>query len=73
MHPINFVSDTHFLDKSPRHRLFVFNLALDIHVMVNRQLSKRVSSDQCHMTVSRAQVYNSWFLKFSVDWFLVFN
>ena len=28
--------------------------------MVNWQLSKRVSTDQCHMTVSEAQVYNSF-------------
>ena len=30
-----------------------------VHVMVNWQLSKKVSADQCHMTASWAQVYNS--------------
>ena len=40
----------HFLAWSPRHFPCVFNL--DIHVLVNCQLSKKVSADQCHMTVS---------------------
>ena len=37
-----------------------FNLIVGIHVMVNWQLSKKVSTGQCHMTVSRDQVYNSF-------------
>ena len=43
--------------RCPRHIQSVFNLIVDIHVMVNWQLWKRVSADQCHMSVSRAQVY----------------
>ena len=47
----------------PRHKQSVFNLMLDIlidvHVMFNWQLSKRLSTDQCHLTVSQNQVYNS--------------
>ena len=35
------------------------NIFMDIHVMVNWQLSKRPSTDQCHLTVSRAQVHKS--------------
>ena len=39
----------------------VFNLIvdslMDIHVMVNWQLSQRVSADTCHLTVSQAQAY----------------
>ena len=34
---------------SPRHILSLFNVVLDIYVMVNWQLSKKVSADQCHM------------------------
>ena len=45
------------LARCSRHIQSVFNLIVDIlmdvHVMVNWQLSKRVSADQCHMTVSR--------------------
>ena len=45
------------LPRCSRHIQSVFNLIvdilMDIHVMVNWQLSKRVSADQCHMTVSR--------------------
>jgi len=48
---------------------------MDIHVMVNCQLSKRVSADHCHMILSRAQVQNSFdvtcFLKLSADNLLV--
>ena len=64
----------------PRHNIqSVFNLTvdilMDIHVMVNWQLSKRVCTDQCHLTVPRDQVYNSsrWrvFLKLSADQLLV--
>ena len=40
---------------SPRHIPSLFNLVLDIHVMVKWQ--KRVSADQCHMNVSRPHVY----------------
>ena len=50
---------SHSLAKSPRHILAVFNLILDMHALVNCQLSKKVFADHCHMTVSRAQVYNS--------------
>ena len=53
----------------------VFNLIVDIQVMVSWQLSKKVSTDQCHMVVSRAQKYNSlwWrvFLKLTADQLLV--
>ena len=54
-------SDRALLARCARHIKSVFNLIVNIHVMVNWQLSnvKRVSADQCHMTVSRAQVYNS--------------
>ena len=39
----------------------VLNLILDSHVMVMQLTSvKRVTADQCHMTVSRAQLYNSF-------------
>ena len=42
----------------PRHMQSVFNLIvdclMDIHVMVNWQLSQRVSADTCHLTVSQA-------------------
>ena len=52
-----------------RRAYTVFIFVLDIHVMVNWHLSKKVSADQCYMTVSWAQVYNSsrWrnFLKLS--------
>ena len=64
-------NDQALLARCPKHILSVFNLIVDIHVMVNWQLSKRVSIDQCHMTVSQGQVYNSlrWpvFLKLSSD------
>ena len=54
-------NDRALLARCARHIKSVFNLIVNIHVMVNWQLSnaKRVSADQCHMTVSRAQVYNS--------------
>ena len=29
----------------------VFNLTVDIHVMGNWQMAKRISADQCHTTV----------------------
>ena len=36
-------------------------LLMDIHVMiVIDSCQKNVSADQCHLTVSRAQVYNSF-------------
>ena len=61
VHPIMVADvETYIIARSPRHILTVFTeLVLYIHVMVNLQLSKRVSADQCHMTLSRAQVYNS--------------
>ena len=56
-------NDRALLARCPRHMQSVFNLMvdipMDIHVMVNWQLSKRLSTDQCHPTVSRAQVYKS--------------
>ena len=68
-------NDQALLARCPKHILSVFNLIVDIHVMVNWQLSKRVSIDQCHMTVSQGQVYNSlrWpvFLKLPSDQLLV--
>ena len=44
------------------------NILMDIHVIVNWQLSNRVSTDQCHMTVLPGQVYNSlqWRVFFKV-------
>ena len=49
--------------RCPRHIQSVINLIvetlIDIHVVISWQLSKRVSADQPHLTVSWAQVYNS--------------
>ena len=46
-----------------RHIQSEFNLIvgilIDIHVMVDWQLPKRLFADQCHMTVSRDQVLSS--------------
>ena len=44
------------------------DILIDIHVMVNWQLSKRVSADQCYLIVSQAKVYNSlrWSVFFKV-------
>ena len=38
------------------------SLILDIHTIINWQLSKlnKVSADQYHITISRVQVYSSW-------------
>ena len=49
------------------------NILMDIHVIVNWQLSNRVSTDQCHMTVLLGQVYNSlqWHVFFQVIQLLV--
>ena len=54
-------NDRALLARCARHIKSVFNLIVNIHVMVSWQLSnaKRVSADQCHMTVSRVQVYSS--------------
>ena len=53
-----FLVDWALLTRYPRHIQSVFNLIVNIlmaiHVMVNWQLSKRVSADQCHMNVLRA-------------------
>ena len=58
----------HSLPRNPRHILSVFNLLLDIYVMINWQLSKKkkiqVSADRCHIEVM-------YFLKLSADQFLV--
>ena len=72
-------NDRALLARCPRHIQSVFNLIvdilMDIHVMVNWQLSKRVSADQYHLAVLQAQVYYSlrWcvFLKLSADQLLV--
>ena len=69
------------LARYPMHVQSVFKLIvdilMDIHVMVNWQLSTRVSADPCHMTVSQAQVYNSFrwhvFVKLSANQSLVLN
>ena len=67
----------HSLARNPRHIPSVFNLVLDIHVMINLQLSKKiqVSADRYHMTVSLTQVKElievTYFLKLSADQFLV--
>ena len=56
-------NDRILLARCPRHIQSVFNFIVDNHpyghpcLMVNRQLSKRVSADQCHLTASRAKVY----------------
>ena len=42
----------------------IVDILMDIHVMVNWQLSKRVSADQCQKAVLRDQVHNS--LRWSV-------
>ena len=52
-------NDRSLLARCPRHTQSVLNLIVDIHVMVNWQLSKRVSADQCHLTVSQAQLFSS--------------
>ena len=56
----------------------IFNLCLtlmDINVTVNWQLTKGVSTDEGHLSVSQAQLYNSlrgcFFLKLSADQLLV--
>ena len=36
-----------------------FTLLLDIHVTINDTCQNKVSADQYHMTISRAQVYSS--------------
>ena len=68
-------NDRALVARCPRHIQCVFNLIVDIHVMVNWQRWKRVSADQCHMFVSRAQVYNSlkwlFFLKLCTDQLLL--
>ena len=69
------------LARYPMHVQSVFKLIvdilMDIHVMVNWQLSTRVSADPCHMTISQAQVYNSFrwhvFVKLSANQSLVLN
>ena len=72
-------NDGALLARCPRHIQSVLNLIVDILVMVNWQLSRRVSADQCHMTVSQAQVYNSFgwrvFLELSTNKLpvLIFN
>ena len=52
------------LARCPRHIKSVFNLTfdilMDIHVMINWQLSKRVSADRFNLTVSLTQVFNAW-------------
>ena len=42
-----------------REGIFENRKKLDVHVMINCQLSKKVSADQCPMTISQAQVYDS--------------
>ena len=68
-------NDWALLARCPRHIQSVLNLIVNILVMVNWQLSKRVSADQCHMTVPQAQVYNSFrwcvFLELSTNKLLV--
>ena len=52
-------NDLALLAGCPGHGQSVFNFIMDIHATISSQLSKKVSANQCHMTVSRAQVYNS--------------
>ena len=56
-------NDLVLLTGSPRHIQAVFKLIVGIlmyvHVMVNWQLLKMASADQCNSTVSLAKVYNS--------------
>ena len=50
--------------RCPRHIQSVFKMILDIlmdiNVMVNWQLSKRVSTDQCHLSVSWLKCTTRW-------------
>ena len=45
--------------RSPRHILFVFTFYWTSLLWSIDSCPKRASADQCHMTVSRAQEYNS--------------
>ena len=50
------------------------DILMDIHVMVKWQLSKRVSADQCHLTVLRELIEVTCFLMLSPDlWFFLID
>ena len=64
--------------RCPRHMQSVFNLTVDTIVMVNWQLSQRVSTDQYHLNVMVGSIlYNSLrrcvFLKLSADQLALIN
>ena len=55
-------NDQALLARCPRHIQCVFNLIVDILMDMLWSIDscqKRVSADQCHLTVSQAQVYDS--------------
>ena len=49
----------------------MLDILINFHVMVNWQLSERVSAEQCHMTVSGAQVYKLRWRVFKVSAYLL--
>ena len=62
VHPplnVNGCELAHLLVRSPRHILFVFTLYWTSLLWSIDSCPKRASTDQCHMTVSRAPEYNS--------------
>ena len=68
-------NDRTLFARCPRHVQSVFNLIVDIPCYGQLTAVKKVSADQCHVSVLRAQVYNSlrWlvFLKLCTDQLLV--
>lgn len=61
---------SHLLAWSTKRKKSVFNLIISTSMFCSiDSCQNRVSFDQCHMTISLAQVYNS--LKFSADQLLV--
>ena len=64
------------LARNPRHIISVFNLVLEIHVMINWQLSKTTSirwavSHDCIADSGTQLIEVTYFLKLSADQFLV--
>lgn len=67
---------SHLLALSTKHKKSVFNLIISTSMFCSiDSCQNRVSFDQCHMTISLAQVYNSLrchaIFKFSADQLLV--
>ena len=54
-------NDRPLLARCPRQSVFklIVDSLMDLNVVFNWQLSKRVSADQCQLTVLLPQVYNS--------------